>query len=54
LKKFVRWGIKEGARTNLTNLRDTLSNPIASDFIEKTASATSCADTLRNEKGVKS
>jgi hypothetical protein len=34
LKKFVMWGIKEGARS-LTNLRDTLSKPIASDFIEK-------------------
>jgi hypothetical protein len=53
LKKFLMWGIKEGARS-LTNLRDTLFNPIASDVIEKTASAASCADTLWNEKGVKS
>jgi hypothetical protein len=51
-KKIVMWGIKEGARS-LTNQRDTLSNPIALDFIEKTASAASCADTLWNEKGVK-
>jgi hypothetical protein len=41
LKKLVMRGIKEGARS-LTNLRYTLSNPIASDFIEKAASATSC------------
>jgi hypothetical protein len=47
------WGIKEGARS-LTNLRDTFSNPIALDFIEKIASETYCTYTLRNEKGVKS
>jgi hypothetical protein len=53
LKKFVMLWIKEGARS-FTNLNDTLFNLIASDFVEKTASATSCADLLRNEKGVKS
>jgi hypothetical protein len=39
IEKNVMWGIKEGAR-RLTKSRYTLSNPIASDFIGKTASAT--------------